>query len=171
MTQSEFLQTKVVQAHDELWRKINGLRTDLPSPYGTVVGLWFSVLTPQELLAFKEKPENQFSLQDAKFLRVVKEYNIDLIRPYVDEQLWRMAGARIRFTIRLLQLFSTDTSDQNALVQWPEDEIVVQNLLEAFSKEELERFSYSTPGTFQQIMRLWDSRIIDKIRNGLFKCS
>ena len=168
MNQSELLQSKVVEAHDELWRTVVRLRGGLPAPYDAVLSLWFTILTPQELVAMRGRPQHQFSTQDTKWLNLVKGINLDLIRPYIDENLWSMARGRIGFAFRLLMLFSTDNPTQTELTNWPEDRLIVQNLLTTFSQEELERFSYSTPGTFRNILDLWDSRILAEIKKGLF---
>lgn len=167
MNRSELLQSKIVEAHDELWRKIVEVRSDLPAPYGAVLGLWFSIFSIQELVDLRKKPDCQFSAKNAEFIDLVTNYNIDLIRPYVREHLWKMARGRIRFAFRLLFLFSADTTAESELIHWPEDGLIVQNLQTAFSKQELERFNYSDPGAFREISDLWDTRIIAGIHKAL----
>ena len=169
MNQSELLQSRVIEAHEELWRRIIGVRRELPSPYGTVLGLFFSILTPQELVRAQEKAEFQYSIEDEAFRNLMNEYNLDLIRPYIDSHLWEMAAARIRFTMRLLILFAADNKMQVELTGWPEDQTIVESLRTTFSQEELERFSYSHPGTFREILSLWESRILAEIKKALFE--
>ena len=169
MNQSELLQSKVVEAHDEVWKKILGVRSHLPSPYSTVLGLCFTILSVDELIKFREKPEFQFSITDPEFLNLITEYNLDLIRPYIDERLWAMARGRISFAFRLLTIFSSESKSRTGLDHWPEDKLVVEHLRTAFSNEELERFSYSTIGTFREILDLWESRIATEIRKALLE--
>ena len=169
MHQSELLQSKVIEAHEELWRKVVGIRRELPSPYSTVLGLFFSILTPEELVKARGKSEFQFSMEDEAFIDLMNEYNLDLIRPYIDNHLWEMATARIRFAMRLLILFSVDNKMQVELTSWPEDQTIVESLLTTFSQEELERFSYSHPGTFREILNLWESRVLAETKKALFE--
>ena len=167
MNQSGLLQSKIVEAHEELWRKVVEVRSGLPAPYGTVLGLWFSILSIQELVDLREKRDFQFSAKNAEFINLATNYSVELIRPYVREHLWRMARGRIRFAFRLLVLFSSDTPAKSELIHWPEDGLVVQNLRTAFSEQELERFNYSDPAAFQEISDLWDTRIIAEIHKAL----
>ena len=79
-----------------------------------------------------------------------------------------MARGRFSFALRLLAIFSTDAREQTSLTNWPEDELIAQHLRTAFSKDELERFNYSDPAVYGDILDLWDARIIAGIKKALF---
>ena len=167
MTQSELLRSRIIDAHEKLWERIVEIKGNLPSPYGTVLG-FFAILTPKELEAAKGKSDFQFSTADKAFVEVIDDRKLNLIRPYVDDTLWQMAKGRIAFAMRLLILFSTDTPNPVELTNWPEDKLVVQHLRTAFTLKELEQFNYSQPGTFTEIVDLWETRIVAEIKKALF---
>ena len=167
MNQSELLQSKIIDAHEKLWGRIIEVKNGLPSPYSTALGL-FLILTPRELEEAKQRSEFQFSTGDEAFKSVMDNRDLDLIRPYIEDHLWQMARARIAFGMRLLILFSRDTPNPVELTNWPEDKLVVQHLLTSFSPKELEQFNYSQPGTFKEIVELWDERMLAEIKKALF---
>ena len=166
MDRSEVLLSRIIDAHEKLWERIVAIRSNLPSPYGEVLGL-FQVVTPKELEAVKSEPAFQFSMADTAFMEVIDDRKLDLIRPYIDDTLWRIAKARISFSLRLLYLFATDTPDPDALTNWPEDHLVLEHLRTAFTQKELEQFNYSQPGTFKDIADLWEARIVVEIKKAV----
>ena len=167
MDRSELLRSKIMDAHEKLWERIVEIKGDLPMPYGAVLGL-FLLLTPKELEEAKGKPDYQFSTYDEAFLEMVDDHSLELIRPYIDETLWKIAKSRIAFAMRLLFLFSADTRNPVELTNWPEDELVRQHLRTPFTEKELEQFNYSRPGIFKDIVDLWEARIIAEIKKALF---
>ena len=169
MDQSEILQVRIIDAHEKLWERIVYIGHNVPSPYSKVLGL-FEFLSPAELEAAKRNPELQFSTADEAFRELVDGSILDLLpRIYIDDTLWQMAAGRIAFTLRLLLLFSTDTPNPVELTNWPEDELVRQHLQTVLTKQELERFNYSQPGTFKEITDLWEARIVAEIKKALFE--
>ena len=168
MNRSELLQSRIIDAHAMLWERIVAIGHNVPNPYSGVLGL-FSFLSPAELEEEKRNPERQFSTADQKFRELVDRSQLDLLaRPYVDDTLWEISGSRIAFTLRLLLLFSTDTLNPVELTNWPEDELVRRHLQTTFTEQELERFNYSQPGTFDEITDLWNARIVAQIKKALF---
>ena len=167
MNRSEILQARIIKAHEMLWERIVEIGHNVPRPYTGVMAL-FPFLSPEELEAEKNNPEIQFSIKDDTFRELIARSTLDpLMQPYVDDTLWEKAAGRIAFTLRLLLLFSTDTPNPVQLTNWPEDELVRRHLQTAFTKQELERFNYSEPGTFKAITDLWEARILADIRKAL----
>ena len=167
MNRSELLRSRIIDAHERLWQRIVEINGNLPSPYGPALGL-FLFLTPKELEAAKGNPDCQFSTADEAFLEAVDDHKLELIRPYIDVTLWQMVIGRIAFAKRLLYLFSTDTPNLVELTNWPEDKLVRQHLQTTFTQNELEQFNYSQPGTYHEIVELWNLRIIAEIKKALF---
>ena len=166
MNRSELLQSRRIEAHEKLWENIVEIRGKVPNPYGIALGL-FAILTPAELEAAKRKPELQFSTDDKVFRELVDGSKLDLVRPYIDDTLFEMATGRIAFALRLLILFSTDTPNPVELTNWPEDILVKSHLQTVFTVKEIEQFNYSQPGTFDQIIDLWEARIVAEIKKAL----
>ena len=169
MDRSELLEAKIINAHEKLWDAILRVK-QLPPPYSGALD-YFKLYTPQELEKAREKPELQFSMTTLEFTKLIDSSDLDPYRLYIDDHLWNMATSRIAFSDRLLVLFSSDGPNDGpnpvGLTNWPEDKLIVQHLLTAFSQRELDQFNYSPPGVFGKIVEKWESRILTEIKKAL----
>ena len=167
MCKSDLLESRRIEAHEKLWERVVRFQDELPEPFSEVLSK-ILISTPQELEKLRECEELQFDVEDEIFYKVGDSLNdLRLSRPYFDDRLWDMFRSRIAFPMRLLVLFSNDYPNPVPMTNWPEDCLVKEYLLKAFSQEELERVNYSEPGVYEDLVEKWDLRILAEIRKGI----
>ena len=167
LCRSDLLESRRIEAHEKLWERVVRFQDELPEPFSEVL---FKILisTPQELEKLRKSDELQFDVEDEIFYKMGDSLkDLRLSRPYFEDRLWDMIHGRIAFPMRLLVLFSKDDPNPVPMTNWPEDCLVKQHLLKAFSEEELERVNYSEPGVYEDLVDKWDLRILAEIRKGI----
>ena len=168
MYDSQILDSKVIDAHEKIWKRIVDFQDELPSPYRTVLSS-MAVCTPEEMEELRDKPDLQFSITDDAIKEMLNALQgLRLARPYIDDRLWDMAHSRIVFAARLLVLFSKDVPNPVEMTNWPEDKLIVHHMRNAFSQKEIEQYSFSHPRAYNDMVRTWEVRILEEIRKALF---
>ena len=162
---SDELEKRTLDAHEQLWTRITELN-NLPHPYGTALGL-LPIFRLEELERFQNEPSCQFLIEDEEFLQLSNaDKSLELIRPYIDSELWIIAKARTTFTFRLLVLIAKDSPASADLSQWHEDKILKQQMLANFPETTVKSFDYSKLATISEITKVWDDQILAKIKDG-----
>ena len=163
---TEFIDKRVVKAHEEMWEDIGRLRS-LPYPLSAVM-LLFEIASPNEVEQAKQRGRVAISLEDDGFVQAFSPSRTRPAQVYVDADLWQMYGRLRAFIGRLLYLYA---SEKESVAEWPQDSMVREHLENTFTENEVQGFRLQGLGGAKRCLDEWESRILDRIKHRLLNAS